>query len=128
MRRRKKVTGLARGAEAVTGVEGDVRALTKDGEVILSMNTGTVRTKVGEAIPGIEEAARPLEEEGEATDLGLTDTAGDPEHVPGAQGTVAGPIALDLEEKSILLRLGRRRRIWSLMVSDGIPRTVSREK
>jgi len=114
----------------VTGVEGEVWTHTKDGEVILGIDTGNVRGKVEEVIPGIEEAAQCLEEGGEATGLGLTDTADDPGHVPGAQVTVAGPIVLDLEEEPILLGLygSRCRRIWSLMVSNGIPRTATREK
>jgi len=101
--RRREGTDLAGGAKAVMKVEGAVCAHTKDEEVTLGIKTGTGLTKDGEVIPGIEEADQHLEESGEAIDPGLTDTAGDPERVPGVPDTVAGPIALDLEEKSILL-------------------------
>lgn len=99
--RRTKGTDLA-GAKAVTGIEGGDRAHTKDGEVTLGIETGTVRTKAGETIRGIEEAAQHLEQGGEVTDLGLIDTSGDPDRVPGPPGTVAGPIAQDLEGEKIL--------------------------
>jgi len=101
--RRREGTDLAEGAEFVIKVEKAVCAQTKDREVTLGIKTGIGLTKDGEAIPDIEEAAQHLEGGGEVTDPGLTDTAGDPERVPGVRDTVAGPRALDLEENLIQL-------------------------